>query len=253
MIAKSFALTEVAAKADPTVAEKNRKLAVQKKVFDAKLDKIAKLEEYDNRVVGEASSLISKSFSRTEAAVNADPVIAERNRQIAEQKELYEKQMASEGGKSSNQLVVESWDSVKAIPNYQNIAGELLFRRIFELSPETATLFHFTQGYNATDDAMYKNEIFVKHSTAVIAVVTAAVGLLQNGNMDALVSVLKDLGARHAKYDLGEEHYSLVGESLLFTLEKVLGIAFTSKVKESWVAVYKTISDQMMLGAEEFA
>jgi hemoglobin-like flavoprotein len=52
---------------------------------------------------------------------------------------------------------------------------------------------------------------------------------------------------------LVEAHYTLVGESLLFTLEKALGAAFTSKVNESWVGVYKIISEQMMLGAQEYA
>jgi hemoglobin-like flavoprotein len=238
---------------DPKMAEQNRKIAAQKQVFEAKVSKQVKLEKYDAKVNQEASSVISKTFSLSEVAANTNPVIAEQNRQIAQQKEAFEKQKADEKGKSGNEVVVESWDKVKAIPNYQNIAGELLFRRIFELSPEATTLFQFANGYRANDDDMYKNEMFVKHSTAVISTVTVAVGLLKEGNMDTLVSVLKDLGARHAKFDLGEAHYSLVGESLLFTLEKALGAAFTSKVNESWVGVYQTISEQMMLGAQEYA
>eukprot|EP00980_Cylindrotheca_fusiformis_P006964 scaffold1469_cov119-Cylindrotheca_fusiformis.AAC.8 len=253
IIAKSFVLFEVAAKTDPNIAEQNRQIAAQKQVFEAKATKRNTLEEYDDELTRKASNLICQSFSKIEETVNLDPMIAERNRQIAEQKELFEKQRSSEEGKSENEIVVESWDKIKAIPNYPNIAGELLFRRVFELSPEVATLFQFAEGYITNDDAMFKSNLFLKHSTAVISSVTAAVNLLEAGDMDSLVSMLKDLGARHARFDLGEEHYNLLRESLLFTLEKMLGIAFSSRVKESWVTVYTTISENMLLGSRQYA
>lgn len=198
-----------------------------------------------------AADLVTNSFSLTEVAANADPQIAEQNRKIAEEKKTYEERMANEEGKSGNELVVETWDTVKAIPDYQKVAGEILFRRIFELNPDATGLFSFAKDYTASDDDMYKDVRFVKHSTGVVATVTAAVNLLKDGDMDTLVSVLRDLGAKHAKHDLVKAHYDLVGESLLYTLEKALAEAFTPKVKEAWVGVYGVIAEQMMLGAEE--
>jgi hemoglobin-like flavoprotein len=102
---------------------------------------------------------------------------------------------------------------------------------------------------------MYKNDPFVKHSTTVISTVTAAVVLLEAGETDTLVSVLQDLGARHAAFSrviLEKAHYELVGEALLFTLSKALGAeAFTPTVKRAWLQVYEIITQQMMQGAKE--
>ena len=101
---------------------------------------------------------------------------------------------------------------------------------------------------------MYKNDPFVKHSTAGISTGTAAVGLLEAGETDTLVSVLQDLGARHAalRVRLEKAHYELVGEALLFTLSKALGAeAFTPTVKRAWLQVYEIITQQMMQGAKE--
>ena len=100
---------------------------------------------------------------------------------------------------------------------------------------------------------MYKQEIFKKHATGVILTVTAAISLLEEGDMEKLVEVLKDLGAKHLAYGLNLEkaHYDLVGQALLDTLEKALGDDFTTKTKEAWTEIYAIISEKMMEGAAE--
>jgi hemoglobin-like flavoprotein len=84
--------------------------------------------------------------------------------------------------------------------------------------------------------------------------IAAAVTLLEKGDMNNLVGVLKDLGARHFSLGLNleEAHYDLVGQALVDTLEKTLGDDFTSEVKDSWVEVYALIKENMMEGAAEF-
>ena len=44
--------------------------------------------------------------------------------------------------------------------------------------------------------------------------VDAAIELLEAGKMDDLVAALTDLGAKHAPYDVKEEHFPVVGEAL---------------------------------------
>ena len=105
----------------------------------------------------------------------------------------------------------------------------------------------------AVDEEMYSSELFVKHSTAVVSTVTAAVGLLERGDMETLVTVLQDLGERHGAFDLGQEHYDLVGSSLLYTLGLGLGDAFTTDMEKAWVGVYAIITEQMMVGAKEYS
>ena len=128
--------------------------------------------------------------------------------------------------------------------------------RIFEINPDASAFFKFTDGFETTDEALYKQEVFIKHSTGVVSAVTAAVGLLESGDMETLVSVLKELGAKHYAYGLKLEkaHYELVGQALLDTLKAALGEeSFTPDVKDAWTGVYGVITEKMMEGAAEFA
>jgi hemoglobin-like flavoprotein len=125
---------------------------------------------------------------------------------------------------------------------------------LFEINPDASSFFKFTDGYETTDEALYKQELLKKHSSGVILTISAAVGLLEEGDMDNLVGVLKDLGARHFSLGLNlkEAHYHLVGQALLDTLDKTLGDDFTAEVKDAWVGVYALITEKMMEGAAQF-
>lgn len=67
---------------------------------------------------------------------------------------------------------------------------------------------------------------------------------------EALSAALKGLGARHVKYGALPEHYPLVGNSLLKTLEQYAGPAWTSELKEAWVGAYGAITELMLDGAD---
>ena len=81
--------------------------------------------------------------------------------------------------------------------------------------------------------------------------VDVALELLAKNDMETLVAALKDLGARHVGYDVKFEHYPIVGQALLNTLEKALGDDFTPEVKEAWGGVYGVITENMQAGATE--
>ena len=125
--------------------------------------------------------------------------------------------------------------------------------RIFEIKPDAAAYFKFTDGFETTDEALYKQEVFKKHVKMVIRTVTNAVDLLDKNDMDQLFDMLKLLGAKHlsAGLKLEDEHYNLVGRALLNTLEKVLGDEFTDATKGAWIGVYAIIAHKMAEGAEE--
>lgn len=125
--------------------------------------------------------------------------------------------------------------------------------RIFEINPDASAFFKFTDGYETTDEAMYKQEVFKMHATGVVATVSAAVGLLEKGDMEILTTVLKELGAKHLAYglDLKKEHYELVGQALMDTLSTGLVDDFTDETKEAWMSLYGVIAEKMMEGAKE--
>lgn len=126
--------------------------------------------------------------------------------------------------------------------------------RLFEINPDVSRLFKFTDGFETTDEAMYKQQVFKNHASGVILAVSAAVDLLEKGNMEKLTIVLNELGATHLSLglDLKKEHYDLVGEALLDTLEKTLGDQFTPETKAAWSGLYAIITEKMMEGAAEF-
>lgn len=134
------------------------------------------------------------------------------------------------------------------------VLGKSCVGRLFEINADASRFFKFTDGYETTDEALYKQEVFKKHSSGVILAVTAAVGLLEKGDMDTLFGVLKDLGARHLSLGLNlkKAHFDLVGQALLDTLAKALGDDFTAEVKDSWLDVYAIITEKMMEGAAQF-
>eukprot|EP00526_Cylindrotheca_closterium_P011884 CAMPEP_0113609154 /NCGR_PEP_ID=MMETSP0017_2-20120614/4332_1 /TAXON_ID=2856 /ORGANISM="Cylindrotheca closterium" /LENGTH=473 /DNA_ID=CAMNT_0000517937 /DNA_START=44 /DNA_END=1462 /DNA_ORIENTATION=+ /assembly_acc=CAM_ASM_000147 len=191
------------------------------------------------------------------ATVNATDAMGEANKVILAQKRAFEARMKAKKEKTPAQLVqdtpaqlvVESWTAVMDIVDYEKVAGEILLRRVFELSYDAFRLFPYAKKYAYNDEALYEDEEFVSSSTAVIGTITAAVGLLESGDTDTLDLVLKDVSFRYSKFN--ESHYNTVGESLLFTLEMALDTDLTNKVKEAWETVFVVVKKQLKKGAVE--
>ena len=106
------------------------------------------------------------------------------------------------------------------------------YARLFENDPSLRTLFR--------GDLERQGE-------RLMSMIASAVDLL--GRPEALLPVLRDLGARHVAYGVVERHYASVGQALLATLEAGLGERFTVDVRDAWVAVYDVISGTMLEGA----
>jgi hemoglobin-like flavoprotein len=113
-------------------------------------------------------------------------------------------------------------------------AADLFYNRLFEIAPQVRALFSDDLG---------------EQKRSLMAMIATAVGGLHN--LDTLVPVVKALGARHVGYGAKAEHYAVVGEALLWTLERGLGEAFTPEVRESWTKVYGTLAAVMQAGAAE--
>jgi hemoglobin-like flavoprotein len=115
-------------------------------------------------------------------------------------------------------------------------AADLFYNRLFEIAPQVRALF--------PDD-------LAEQKRKLMAMIATAVGGLHN--LDNLVPAVKALGARHVGYGAKAEHYAVVGEALLWTLERGLGEAFTPEVRQSWTKVYGTLAAVMQAGAAEVA
>ncbi|KAG7373454.1 flavohemoprotein [Nitzschia inconspicua] len=148
--------------------------------------------------------------------------------------------------------VDESWLRIREIPNYEQVAGQILFRKIFELAPAALGMYQFGSEFETgTEDELYQHPVFLGHAKAVVQMLDLAINLL-GPDMDPVTVALKDLGARHTVYGVLPPHYEIVGQALLHTLEVALGDGWTDTVKEGWIGVYTFVSTAMMEGAEEY-
>jgi hemoglobin-like flavoprotein len=127
-------------------------------------------------------------------------------------------------------------ESFALVVPIKEAAADLFYNRLFEIAPPVRGLF--------PDDLREQKRKLM----AMLA--TAVAGL---HNLDKLVPAVKDLGARHVGYGAKAEHYAVVGEALLWTLESGLGEAFTPDVRQAWTKVYNTLAAVMQAGAAEIA
>ena len=75
---------------------------------------------------------------------------------------------------------------------------------------------------------MFPQDMREQKRKLMVMIATAVQGL---DDLDTLVPQLKALGARHAGYGVKDTHYEIVGEALIWTLERGLADAFTARCR----------------------
>jgi hemoglobin-like flavoprotein len=128
-------------------------------------------------------------------------------------------------------LVRRTFDLVVPIAG---VAADLFYDRLFYLAPSLRRLF-------PGDMRDQKRKLMVMLATAVHGLT----------DLDRLVPQVMTLGARHAGYGVKDWHYKIVGEALIWTLERGLANEFTPEVERAWVRVYLLVAATMQAGADE--
>ena len=126
-------------------------------------------------------------------------------------------------------LVQGSFTKVQPVAN---TAGELFYGRLFELDPSLRPLF--------------KGDIKEQGAKLMKMIGIAVSGL---NDLETLLPAVKSLGQRHATYGVKAEHYELVGEALLWTLEQGLGELFTEETRKAWSNTYQKLAEIMIEAA----
>ena len=126
-------------------------------------------------------------------------------------------------------MVRESWDRVAPIAS---TAAELFYGRLFQVAPGVRALF-------PNDMVDQKRKLM----TTIGSIVQRLDGL------EALDPEIRALALRHVSYGAAPAHYEVVGDCLLWTLDKGLGDDFTPKLQEAWTAAYTLLSARMIAAA----
>jgi hemoglobin-like flavoprotein len=128
---------------------------------------------------------------------------------------------------TSEQKVLVQGTFAKVAPIADDAAA-MFYARLFELDPSLRPLF-------TTD--------LTEQGRKLMQMIAVAVNGLDR--LDELVPAVRQLGIRHARYGVKDQHYDTVAEALLWTLERGLGSDFTPAVKDAWTAVYGVLAATM--------
>lgn len=128
-------------------------------------------------------------------------------------------------------------DTFKPVAAIQDKAAALFYDRLFKMAPDVKPLF--------------ANSNMKDQGKKLMSTIAVAVGSLEK--LGELVPVVRDLGVRHLDYGVQPEHYDVVGEALLATLDEALGSAFTPEARDAWTLTYWLLANEMKHAASEAA
>jgi hemoglobin-like flavoprotein len=120
------------------------------------------------------------------------------------------------------------------INTIDDLTARFFYERLFELNPEVQKLFI---GNMQTQRGKF------------MATLRFIVDVLDEP--ETLQATTTRLGREHARYEITEEHYQLVGEALLWSLERALGPAYTPEVHNVWAKLYNLLTSLMREGATQ--
>jgi hemoglobin-like flavoprotein len=129
------------------------------------------------------------------------------------------------------QLVRASWAKVMPISDK---AAELFYNRLFELDPSLKALF--------TSD-------MTEQGRKLMGMITVAVNGLDR--LDEIIPAVRELGKRHSRYGVTDDHYDTVATALLWTLERGLGDGFDEDTRNAWIKTYTLLSTTMKEAAAQ--
>jgi hemoglobin-like flavoprotein len=125
---------------------------------------------------------------------------------------------------SEQQITLVKTTFAQVAPLAETVAS-IFYERLFHLDPSLRSMFK-------TDMKLQGQKLI-----QMLAVVVHALDRL-----DDVVPAIEALGRRHVDYGVKPEHYAVVGEALLWTLEQGLGADFTLDVKAAWSEAYSALA-----------
>lgn len=124
-------------------------------------------------------------------------------------------------------LVKTSWAIVAKMDHVT--VGTLFYSRLFEIAPQ---LKH-----------MFRSPV-PEQSKKLLAMINYVI--IKLDKLEDILTEVAKLAQRHVSYGVKPEHYAIVGDALLWTLEKGLGENWNREVKEAWTSCYQVLSTAMI-------
>ncbi|CAN5815642.1 globin family protein [soil metagenome] len=129
-------------------------------------------------------------------------------------------------------MVKQSWKSFRNVDAH--VIGDLFYSKLFFDNPRLRKMFPKTM------DAQYQK---------LIDMLCAIVYRLDD--LDVLAKDIETMAVRHSGYGVKPDHYRLVGNTLLWTLEKGLGAEWNKNVQAAWHACYAMVAEMMIAAGRQ--
>jgi hemoglobin-like flavoprotein len=117
---------------------------------------------------------------------------------------------------------------VKVAPISEQAAA-MFYGRLFEIAPSVKPLF--------------KGDMTEQGRKLMATLAVVVNGLT---NLETILPAASALAKRHVGYGVKPIHYPIVGEALLWTLERGLGADWTPELATAWGDAYGVLSDYMV-------
>lgn len=115
-------------------------------------------------------------------------------------------------------------------------AGELFYRRLFEIAPHLRPMF---------------GEDIAQQGRKLINTLGVAVSMIEN--WESLAQALEDLAQRHVAYGVLPDHYPVVGKALVYMIREMSRSRPGGDIEAAWMKAYVAISDHMITSTKDSA
>jgi hemoglobin-like flavoprotein len=127
-------------------------------------------------------------------------------------------------------LVKNSWKLFRRMD--PQLIGDVFYSRLFQQMPSFRPMFKTNM---------------IEQYTKIVDMLSLIVSKLDK--IEILTNDIKQLAIRHVQYGVRPAHYKIVGDALLWTLEKGLGKDWNDETREAWATCYNMLSDTMIEAA----
>jgi hemoglobin-like flavoprotein len=127
-------------------------------------------------------------------------------------------------------IIKKNWHLFRSID--PKLIGEVFYGRLFLKMPALRPMFKISM-----------EEQYIK----IVDMLSLLVARLDR--IEELDEEIRQMAIRHVQYGVREEHYALVGDAMLWTLEKGLGKDWTPETASAWAGCYTLLSEKMIKAA----
>jgi hemoglobin-like flavoprotein len=147
--------------------------------------------------------------------------------------------------------VMDTWELMRRVKNYEQVAGAKLFQKLFNKCPAAKVLFGFPVDIDANSLEVLTSKRFLMHASYLISMIDTALNML-GPDIELLTDIMLELGVKHIRYGVTPEMFPIMGDCLIETLEETLGVdAISVAAKNAWLDTYDALAGDMIRAQKE--